>query len=112
MEKVGSVEGWTDTLNAMIAGVQQSLNAAMQNAAESFYAEHAASAAAGVTITQQNTFNTPVESPADTAPAHPAGQRSARCTAAGGVISWQTMNKSLRATGYILPILRLLNPSM
>jgi len=67
MEKVGSVEGWTETLNAMIAGVQQSLNTAMQNAADSFYTEHASAAAAGVTITQQNTFNTPVESPADTA---------------------------------------------
>ena len=66
MEKAGSVEGWTDALNAMILGVQQSLNAAMQNAAETFYGERSA-AAAGVTITQQNTFNTPVESPADTA---------------------------------------------
>ncbi len=67
LEKVGSVEGWTDTLNGMIAAVQESLNTAMQSAAESFYTGHAGTAAAGVTITQQNTFNTPVESPADTA---------------------------------------------
>jgi len=65
-DKVGSVEGWTDTLNGMIAAVQQTLNTAMQEAADSFYTDHAA-AAAGITITQQNTFNTPVESPADTA---------------------------------------------
>lgn len=67
LQKAGSVEGWTDALNGMIQSVQQSLNLAMQNAAEAFYAEHGAAAAAGLTITQQNTFNTPVESPADTA---------------------------------------------
>lgn len=67
MEKVGSVEGWTDTLGGMIAAVQQTISAGLQSAAEGFYREHAATAAAGVTITQQNTFNTPVESPADTA---------------------------------------------
>ncbi len=67
LQKVGSVEGWTDTLGEMIAAVQQTLNAGLQSAAEAFYLEHAATAAAGVTITQQNTFNTPVESPADTA---------------------------------------------
>ena len=67
MDKVGSVEGWTNTINEMIAAVQQSLNTGLQSAAEAFYAEHAATAAAGVTITQQNTFNSPVESPSDTA---------------------------------------------
>jgi len=67
LEKVGSVEGWTDTLSESIAAVQESLSAAMQEAAEAFYTDHAASAAAGVTITQQNTFNTPVETPAETA---------------------------------------------
>ena len=67
MDKVGSVEGWTDTLGEMIAAVQQSLNTGLQSAAGVFYSEHAATAAAGVTITQQNTFNTPVESPSDTA---------------------------------------------
>jgi hypothetical protein len=65
-EKAGSVTGWMDSLNAMIAGVQQNLSLAMQSAADGFYREHGA-AAAGVTVNQQNTFNTPVETPADTA---------------------------------------------
>jgi hypothetical protein len=64
-QRAGNIAGWMESLNAMILNVQESLNAALQTAAESFYAEHAA--AAGVTITQQNTFNTPVESPAETA---------------------------------------------
>jgi hypothetical protein len=67
VEKVGSVEGWTDTLNESIAAVQESLNAAMQEAADAFYGDHAASAAGGITLIQQNTFNTPVETPAETA---------------------------------------------
>ncbi len=66
-EKAGSISGWMENLNAMILNMQQSLNAALQSAADGFYAEHASTAASGVTITQQNTFNTPVESPADTA---------------------------------------------
>lgn len=66
-EKAGGISGWMESLNVMILGVQQSLNTALQTAADGFYAEHAATAAAGVTITQQNTFNTPVESPADIA---------------------------------------------
>ena len=67
LQKAGSVEGWTDALNGMILSVRQGLNLAMQSAAEAFYAQRGAAAAAGVTITQQNTFYTPVESPADTA---------------------------------------------
>lgn len=66
-EKAGNIAGWMESLNAMILNVQQSLNTALQSAAEDFYTEHGAAAAAGVTITQQNTFNTPVESPAETA---------------------------------------------
>ncbi|MBN1778453.1 MAG: hypothetical protein JW811_10065 [Clostridiales bacterium] len=66
-ERAGSIAGWMESLNAMILNVQQGMNAALQNAADSFYSEHAAAAAAGVTITQQNTFNTPVESPSETA---------------------------------------------
>lgn len=65
-QRAGSISGWMDSLNAMIFGVQQNLSAAMQSAADGFYLEHAA-AAPGVTITQQNTFNSPVESPAETA---------------------------------------------
>jgi len=65
MEKAGSISGWMESLNTMILNVQQSLNTALQSAADGFYQERAA--APGVTITQQNTFNTPVESPADTA---------------------------------------------
>ena len=64
-EKTGVIADWMEGLNGMIAGVQQGLNAALHNAADNFYLEHPA--AAGVTITQQNTFNTPVESPAETA---------------------------------------------
>ena len=67
LQKAGSVEGWTTTLNELIAAAQEGLNTTMQNAAERLYADHAAPAAPGVTINQQNTFNTPVESPADTA---------------------------------------------
>ena len=67
LQKAGSVEGWTTTLNELIAAAQEGLNTTMQNAAERFYADRAAPAAPGVTINQQNTFNTPVESPADTA---------------------------------------------
>ena len=65
MEKAGSISGWMESLNTMILDVQQSLNTALQSAADGFYQERAA--VSGVTITQQNTFNTPVESPADTA---------------------------------------------
>ncbi len=63
----GSVESWVESLNAMIRSVQNGLSAAMQSAAESFYAEHAGGAAAKAVITQNNTFNIPVESPAETA---------------------------------------------
>ena len=66
-EKAGSIASWMESLNAMIVSAQENLNAALQTAADSFYTEHAAAAAAGVTITQQNTFNTPVETPAETA---------------------------------------------
>ncbi len=65
MDKAGSISGWMERLNTMVLGLQQNLNTALQAATDGFYQEHPP--AAGVTITQQNTFNTPVESPADTA---------------------------------------------
>ena len=66
-DKVGSISDWMESLNGMIMTVQESLNTALQSASDSFYEGHEPTAAAGITITQQNTFNTPVETPSETA---------------------------------------------
>ncbi|MDD3410522.1 MAG: hypothetical protein PHY12_06900 [Eubacteriales bacterium] len=68
--QVGSVVTWINNLNQQIASAQQKMAQLAQQAATDFYADAAnrqQAQAGGVTVNQTNNFNTPVETPGETA---------------------------------------------
>ena len=65
LSQVGRIEDWMGQFNAAIQSAQQQMASASLQAADAFYSTRPA--AQTVQVEQHCVFNTPVESPADTA---------------------------------------------